>query len=191
MAQSSLHRYLVHKKLLVILDSCTTWANTRLNLCFTFTRLKISRPRHRRRENCVRTLGTAGKLMAFCIAGHHAGLANGDGDNRRTLAQRLALSFGKDIPALDPVWQQEIALPEKLPAPPLKADAHHKWFSYACFTRMLYSCLVDADFLDTEAFYVSRSVENTIQRYGHPDLNALQQRFNVFIESFRRPTEQA
>ena len=43
--------------------------------------------------------GTAGKLMAFCIAGHHAGLANGD--NRRTLAQRLALSFGKDIPALD------------------------------------------------------------------------------------------
>ena len=45
----------------------------------------------------------AGKLMAFCIAGHHAGLANGDGEgnNRRTLAQRLALSFGKDIPALD------------------------------------------------------------------------------------------
>ncbi len=134
----------------------------------------------------------AGKLMAFCIAGHHAGLANGDGegDNRRTLAQRLALSFGKDIPALDPVWQQEIALPEKLPAPPLKADAHHKWFSYAFFTRMLYSCLVDADFLDTEAFY--SSVENkTIQRGGHPDLNALQQRFNTFIESFRRSTEQA
>lgn len=138
--------------------------------------------------------GAAGKLMAFCIAGHHAGLANGhgEGDNRRTLTQRLALSFGTDIPALDPVWQQEIALPEKLPAPPLKADAHHKWFSYAFFTRMLYSCLVDADFLDTEAFYVSRSVEkNTIQRGGHPDLNALQQRFNAFIESFRRPDKQA
>ena len=30
--------------------------------------------------------GAAGKLLAFCIAGHHAGLANGDGegDNRRT-----------------------------------------------------------------------------------------------------------
>ena len=51
----------------------------------------------------VERWGAAGKLMAFCIAGHHAGLANGDGegDNRRTLAQRLALSFGKDIPALD------------------------------------------------------------------------------------------
>ena len=44
-----------------------------------------------------------GKLMAFCIAGHHAGLANGngEGDNRRTLKQRLALQFGADIPALD------------------------------------------------------------------------------------------
>ena len=128
-----------------------------------------------------------GRLMAFCIAGHHAGLSNGDGegDNRRTLTQRLALAFGKDIPNLDPVWQQEIALPEKLSAPPLKADAHHKWFSYAFFTRMLYSCLVDADFLDTEAFYAS--VESkTIQRGGHPDLNALQQLFNAFIKAFRQ-----
>lgn len=140
----------------------------------------------------VERWGGAGKLMAFCIAGHHAGLANGngEGDNRRTLAQRLALAFGKDIPELDPVWQQEIMLPEKMPAPPLKADAHHKWFSYAFFTRMLYSCLVDADFLDTEAFYAS--VEHkAIQRGGYPDLNALQQRFNAFIESFRVSAKQA
>ena len=140
----------------------------------------------------VERWGAAGKLMAFCIAGHHAGLANGDGegDNRRTLAQRLALSFGTDIPDLAPVWQQEIALPEKLPAPPLKADAHHKWFSCAFFTRMLYSCLVDADFLDTEAFYASAE-NKTIRCGGHPDLNALQQRFNAFIEFFRRPAKQA
>ena len=39
-----------------------------------------------------------GKLMAFCIAGHHAGLANGngEGDNRSTLKQRLALQFDED-----------------------------------------------------------------------------------------------
>ena len=82
-----------------------------------------------------------GKLMAFCIAGHHAGLANGngEGDNRRTLKQRLALQFGADIPTLDNLWQQEIKLPQNLSAPPLKADAHHPYFSYAFFTRMLYS----------------------------------------------------
>ena len=133
-----------------------------------------------------------GKLMAFCIAGHHAGLANGngEGDNRRTLKQRLALQFGADIPALDNLWQQEIKLPKNLSAPPLKADAHHPFFSYAFFTRMLYSCLVDADYLDTEAFYLN--LENkTVERGGYPDLNALQHNFNQFINDFRRRIAQA
>ena len=133
-----------------------------------------------------------GKLMAFCIVGHHAGLANGngEGDNRRTLKQRLALQFGADIPALDNFWQQEIKLPQNLSAPPLKADAHHPFFSYAFFTRMLYSCLVDADYLDTEAFYLK--LENkTVERGGYPDLNALQHNFNQFINDFRRCIAQA
>ena len=133
-----------------------------------------------------------GKLMAFCIAGHHAGLANGcgEGDNRSTLKQRLALQFGVDIPALDNLWQQEIKLPQTLSAPPLKADAHHPFFSYAFFTRMLYSCLVDADYLDTEAFYLN--LENKAsERGGYPDLNALQHNFNQFINNFRRRIAQA
>ena len=133
-----------------------------------------------------------GKLMAFCIAGHHAGLANGngEGDNRRTLKQRLALQFGTDIPTLDNLWQQEIKLPQNLSAPPLKADAHHPFFSYAFFTRMLYSCLVDADYLDTEAFY--SSLENkTAERGSYPDLNALRHNFNQFINDFRRRIAQA
>lgn len=133
-----------------------------------------------------------GKLMAFCIAGHHAGLANGngEGDNRRTLKQRLALQFGADIPTLDNLWQQEIKLPKKLSAPPLKADAHHPFFSYAFFTRMLYSCLVDADYLDTQAFYLN--LENKAsERGGYPDLNTLQHNFNQFINDFRRCIAQA
>lgn len=133
-----------------------------------------------------------GKLMAFCIAGHHAGLANGngEGDNRRTLKQRLALQFGADIPALDNLWQQEIKLPQNLSAPPLKADVHHPFFSYAFFTRMLYSCLVDADYLDTEAFY-SNLENKASERGGYPDLNALQHNFNQFINDFRRRITQA
>ena len=111
---------------------------------------------------------------------------NGEGDNRRTLKQRLALKFGEDIPVLDNLWQQEIKLPQNLSAPPLKADAHHPFFSYAFFTRMLYSCLVDADYLDTEAFYLK--LENkAVERGGYPDLNALQHNFNQFINKFRRP----
>ncbi len=133
-----------------------------------------------------------GKLMAFCIAGHHAGLANGngEGDNRRTLKDRLALQFGADIPTLDNLWQQEIKLPQNLSAPPLKADAHHPYFSYAFFTRMLYSCLVDADYLDTEAFY-SNLENKAVKRGGYPKLNALQHNFNQFINAFRRRIAQA
>ena len=133
-----------------------------------------------------------GKLMAFCIAGHHAGLANGsgEGNNRRTLKQRLALQFGADIPVLDNLWQQEIKLPKNLSTPPLKADAHHPFFSYAFFTRILYSCLVDADYLDTEGFYLK--LENkAVERGGYPDLNALQHNFNQFINDFRRRIAQA
>ncbi|WP_415068434.1 CRISPR-associated helicase Cas3' [Neisseria animaloris] len=137
-----------------------------------------------------------GKLMAFCIAGHHAGLANGDGegDNRRTLTQRLAVPFGTgthDIPEPDEVWRQEIQLPQKLAMPGVKfgvadsADQYAKSFSVAFFTRMLYSCLVDADYLDTEAFYAGLE-DKTVQRGGHPDLLQLQQRFNRFIGDFRR-----
>ena len=116
-----------------------------------------------------------GKLMAFCIAGHHAGLANGsgEGENRRTLKERLALQFSADIQPLDDIWQQEIRLPPTLVVPPLKPDIHHAGFSRAFFIRMLYSCLVDADYLDTEAFYAA--IENkTVERGNYPALSNLQ-----------------
>ncbi|WP_386687479.1 CRISPR-associated helicase Cas3' [Lonepinella sp. MS14437] len=133
-----------------------------------------------------------GKLAAFCIAGHHAGLANGngEGDNHRTLSQRLDLQFGVDIPKLDAVWQQEITLPETLPFPPLKPAPDCKGFSQAFFTRMLYSCLVDADFLDTERFY-AEAENKPVLRGDYPDLNRLQQHFNRFIQAFRQRTAAA
>jgi len=134
-----------------------------------------------------------GKMMAFCIAGHHAGLANGAGagDGRGTLQQRLDWQFGADIPKLDEVWRQEIDLPETLPAPSVKPDAgDHPHFTCAFFIRMLYSCLVDADFLDTEAFYAKLEQRETV-RGGHPDLETLRPVFFDFINAFRRRAAQA
>ena len=123
-----------------------------------------------------------GKLMAYCIAGHHAGLANGsgEGNNRSTLKERLAA----DIPALNPVWQAEIPLPEKIPLPPLKSNPKYPGFAQAFFTRMLYSCLVDADYLDTEAFY-ARLEGKAVARGGYPALDALQQAFNQHLQNVR------
>lgn len=110
-------------------------------------------------EHLANTMGPQwsqlAKLMAFAIAGHHTGLANGvdEGQDRSTLRQRLKLAFGKDIPELDAVWRQEIELPKNFSLPPLKThqpQGKYANFELAFFTRMLFSCLIDADRIDTE-----------------------------------------
>ena len=120
-------------------------------------------------------------------------MGGGEGDNRRTLKQRLALQFCADIPTLDNLWQQEIKLPQTLSAPPLKANAHYPFFSYAFFTRMLYSCLVDADYLDPEAFY-SNLEYKTVERGGYPDFKRLTTQFQSIYQRFQttyRPSSRA
>ncbi len=87
---------------------------------------------------------------AFAVMGHHGGLPDGggkgDSDERGTFQGRIRRArSGGVVP--DPVWQQELVLP---PAP-CPGWANHP-LDGMFFTRMLYSCLVDADFLDTEAF---------------------------------------
>ena len=101
-----------------------------------------------------------GRLIAAAIAGHHAGLANGKGSGvRSALEDRLALSFGSDLPTLDDAWKTEIALPERLRPPrfrrhPVRGTAEKRGgFQLAFLARMLFSCLVDADYLDTEAWF--------------------------------------
>ncbi|HRX71071.1 MAG TPA: CRISPR-associated endonuclease Cas3'' [Candidatus Competibacteraceae bacterium] len=51
-----------------------------------------------------------GRVLAYCIAGHHAGLANGyDPGGRSALKERLAAS----IPNLLSAWREEIQLPDR------------------------------------------------------------------------------
>lgn len=130
-----------------------------------------------------------GQMMAFCIAGHHAGLANGakQGNNRGTLADRLSEQFGNQIPKLENTWQQEIHLPDRIKSPnQFKPSKKHPYFSYSFFTRMIYSCLVDADFLDTEKFYAIHQ-NKPIQRGNYPALSELHTQFNQYIQTFRQP----
>jgi CRISPR-associated endonuclease/helicase Cas3 len=96
-----------------------------------------------------------GKLLAFAIAGHHTGLANGidEGLERSNLKQRLSLEFGKNLPALDELWRLEIELPKTLQTPALKPhlpQGKYTNFGLMFFARMLFSCLIDADRIDTE-----------------------------------------
>ncbi|CAI9406290.1 hypothetical protein ANOBCDAF_01411 [Pleomorphomonas sp. T1.2MG-36] len=99
-------------------------------------------------------------LVAYAIAGHHAGLPDWSGDGN-SLNARLA-EF--DLGSLDPAWTSYIPpLLESL-APNRKLNPDGEWgFSLAMLGRMLFSCLADADFQDTEQFY-ARVEGRTIDR---------------------------
>ena len=89
-------------------------------------------------------------FAAFAVAGHHGGLPDrGDktNDGGGTLWARLnkCLTGGSDPSA----WKTEIEIPTKVQYPSwleTERDARR----LAMYTRMLFSCLVDADYLDTE-----------------------------------------
>ncbi|MDD6034443.1 MAG: CRISPR-associated helicase Cas3' [Oscillospiraceae bacterium] len=85
---------------------------------------------------------------AYAIAGHHSGLPDGGGKSDTAAVPTLQGRMKKEI---DPcgAWQDEIDLP---PDPPVPEQMRQKRLGQAFYTRMLFSCLVDADFLDTEAF---------------------------------------
>ena len=123
-----------------------------------------------------------GCLLAYAIAGHHAGLANGrDAGERRNLKDRLAAT----VPELNSLWQNEIALPNAIQPPRLECPRKdRRGFQFAFLTRMLFSCLVDADFLDTEAFY-SKIEGRQKDRSGLPRLADLQQPLDNYLTGFK------
>lgn len=89
-----------------------------------------------------------GTILAHVIAGHHAGLLDyeGGGGLRHRLEKTLQPYEAQVSPEI---------LERKLPAPPAlpsATSAGEMAFRVAFWIRMLFSCLVDADFLATEAF---------------------------------------
>ena len=124
--------------------------------------------------------GPYGRLLAYLIAGHHAGLPDWHPDEASgaALSQELLNERATLAQALAGNVPQEILAPDvALPKPPIrKAEELHGWL------RMLFSCLVDADFLDTEAFMaLGHPVDDswTCLRGGYagiPDLRAAYER---------------
>lgn len=125
-------------------------------------------------------------LLAYAIAGHHAGLANGAGGEgkRTTLADRLA----RELPPLHAQWRSDLYLP---PSDALAAGARLKpaperrGFQLAFFVRMLFSVLVDADYLDTEAFYRQLDGRTTRDEAAMPGLDALRARLDAHLTGLR------
>lgn len=90
------------------------------------------------------------ELVAHAIAGHHGGLPDRSGAGA-TLDNRVE-AFAPSV--LDPVWTSEIQ-----PEPPTalfsfgRVCGAPRGLRFGLLGRMIFSCLVDADYRDTEAYY--------------------------------------
>jgi CRISPR-associated endonuclease/helicase Cas3 len=106
-------------------------------------------------------------LLAFPIMGHHAGMP--DKSDLKARLQQVA-----DLP------QAEQPALQAMPALACAQVQFPNWLRHndplqaEMLVRMLFSCLVDADFLDTEAHFNQQRAAQRPQRY---DLHALWQRF--------------
>lgn len=114
-----------------------------------------------------------GHLIAYATAGHHSGLLDGRSEHACQDAR-----LRKEVPHWRHGLTEIDALSAlKLPGHLRSALARKDAFSVAFFTRMLFSCLVDADFLDTEAFM---DPTRKAARGEYPELSAL---FSPFTNS--------
>lgn len=107
------------------------------------------------------------ELLAFAIAGHHAGLADRTGDGSH--GERLR----KTLEPLDPVWRREI-MPEVgdlMPDFNWTKNKNVLAFQLGFLGRMIFSCLVDADYRDTESFYCN--VEGETKDRDWPALDTI------------------
>jgi CRISPR-associated endonuclease/helicase Cas3 len=121
--------------------------------------------------------GPLGRLLAFCIAGHHGGLADGAGATG-SLDARLRGEV--------PDYRGWEALVPRLPAdamPRLRDGASDLAYTLAFLGRMIFSCLVDADFLETGRFY-EEAEGRVAERGGHAPLARLRDRLDRFLARF-------
>ncbi len=99
-------------------------------------------------------------FLSYCIAGHHAGLADTGGGNdtgtRGTMRGRMKKKL-EDFQA----YEKEIQIPllKNPPFQPVKGE--DIGFFSGMLIRMLYSCLVDADYLDTESFMRGQGIRDS------------------------------
>lgn len=123
--------------------------------------------------------GKLGLLLSYVITGHHGGLMDG-GVQEGQLHFRL--KHGKVANDTSLLPELDISNELKLPFLPEKDWA---MFSFAFFTRMIFSCLVDADFLDTERFC-------TLEKAGrrklaqNSDLHLLQKSLRMYLAEKER-----
>ncbi|MCI6279483.1 MAG: CRISPR-associated helicase Cas3' [Bacteroidales bacterium] len=120
----------------------------------------------------------ARRLCRYIIAGHHRGLYN-YADLQNALLPRNVHKIRNCKPSSG--FEEKVSEVVSTLCQPIKLSALH--------TRMLFSALVDADFLDTESFMNGSRSEN---RQGYAltaDMTSLEDRLNSFTQTFSKEGE--
>ncbi|MCQ2209080.1 MAG: CRISPR-associated helicase Cas3' [Paludibacteraceae bacterium] len=124
-----------------------------------------------------------GTLLAYCLAGHHSGLPDYSSENGEggSLKQRLQKHDLLEKARGNPLSETVSVVPPNLGSPgQYNSNTLHMW------CRMLYSCLIDADWLDTERFC---NIEQAKTRAFHgASIKELQQKFTSYMKGFSTST---
>lgn len=139
------------------------------------------------------TRSNLGTLFAYAVAGHHAGLPNGIDGGNSSLETRIRYKKIKDwehtaranlpteffqISDTDSVVREILALVD---------NSANGRFSLAFSLRMIFSCLVDADFLATEKFMNPEKFE--LREHCSPEaISLLEQRLAGYLRRFDNAT---
>ena len=115
-----------------------------------------------------------GHVLAYLIAGHHAGLDDWHGGLNERLKSADSQEELKSALAVVPPAHHGILHPT-LPAAPRIPGGEN---GFALWVRMLFSCLVDADFLDTEAYF---DAGKPARRSGFPTLTHMHVAFDQYM----------
>src|SRR5690606_15568168 len=97
------------------------------------------------------------ELAAYAILGHHAGLPDKKTPDASSFQERIK-RFQNE---LDPCWKEELKDYDLQNLTPtwlsnvLTKDNPHCSFDLSVVVRMLFSCLVDADYKETERYYAA------------------------------------
>lgn len=123
-------------------------------------------------------------ILAYCVTGHHSGLLDYGSEidlpTDGTLVARLKKQL-EDYSAYNTeIDLSSFKIPDRIPINP---NPKYPFFSISFFTRMIYSTLVDADFLETENFIH----QGNKQRGEYESIEILCKRFNHYLERFENP----
>ncbi|GAU09438.1 CRISPR-associated helicase/endonuclease Cas3 [Desulfoplanes formicivorans] len=130
--------------------------------------------------------GKLGLLMSYIIAGHHGGLPDG-GIQEGQLHYRLKHERIPDVTKVLSAMECPVDL--RLP---FTRRPERPGLSLFFFVRMIFSCLTDADFLDTEAFCdPDRNAARTRTIIPQSDLGSLQKALNERLRMLEKQAVQS